>query len=140
MLLCRKKYINVSVAFLFCSQKLKPEVELQLMLTSGDRSLTDGLPMSNFFQIRARQLRKYKTIFIPKAVKRLRLTFSQAKLLPSEKTQNSRTASRHATQNLVLSRGKGTAMEKFVKLFSQNIFASNLILLLSANYKPPFSF
>lgn len=102
MLLCRKKYINVSVAFLFCSQKLKPEVELQLMLTSGDRSLTDGLPMSNFFQIRARQLRKYKTIFIPKAVKRLRLTFSQAKLLRSEKTQNSRTASRHATQNLVL--------------------------------------
>ena len=41
MLLCRKKYINVSVAFLFCSQKLKPEVELQLMLTSGDRSLAD---------------------------------------------------------------------------------------------------
>ena len=26
---------------LFCFQKLKPEVELQLMLTSGDRSLTD---------------------------------------------------------------------------------------------------
>ena len=37
----QKKYINVSVAFLFCYQKLKPEVELQLMLTSGDRSLTD---------------------------------------------------------------------------------------------------
>lgn len=26
---------------LFCFQKLKPEVELQLMLTSGDRDLTD---------------------------------------------------------------------------------------------------
>ena len=37
----QKKYINVSVAFLFCSQNLKPEVELQLMLTSGDRSLAD---------------------------------------------------------------------------------------------------
>ena len=36
-----KKYINVFVAFLFCSQKLKPEVELQLMLTSGDRSITN---------------------------------------------------------------------------------------------------
>lgn len=43
----QKKCINVSVAFLFCSQKLKPEVELQLMLTSGNRSLTDVEFLSN---------------------------------------------------------------------------------------------
>ena len=43
----QKKCINVSVAFLVCSQKLKPEVELQLMLTSGNRSLTDVEFLSN---------------------------------------------------------------------------------------------